>query len=266
MFLVCEGSLGMKEIDISAFDMLFNCIGNLSSVVFWVSTFYNEKQIYISPSYTIIYGQLHLNLYENPEAWSQSIILEDKYNVLQLLENRNNQYINGQDKTDPIYYRVLSNEKIHFIKNRGLPLRNVKGEVVARMGFSESLQEQQWESEQLSTKNWQPENQQILTDVSTIFLREFKITDVDIISPNTNVKSHKDHPLFNDPKIELSPREKDTLQCMIQGKSAKETGRILNLSHRTIETYLENIKQKLGCRTKLGIISKLHFIDEEIDK
>lgn len=44
----------------------------------------------------------------------------------------------------------------------------------------------------------------------------------------------------------LSPRETQTLVLTLKGKSAKEAARELNLSPRSIEAYLENIKKKAG--------------------
>lgn len=54
----------------------------------------------------------------------------------------------------------------------------------------------------------------------------------------------------------LSKREQECLFYILRGKSAKEIGRILNLTPRTIEHYIENIKYKLNCRTKVDLIIK----------
>lgn len=48
----------------------------------------------------------------------------------------------------------------------------------------------------------------------------------------------------------LSKREKQCLSHMLTGCSAKETAALLKLSPRTIESYFENIKNKLACNHK----------------
>ncbi len=53
----------------------------------------------------------------------------------------------------------------------------------------------------------------------------------------------------------LSKRERQCVKHLIQGKTAKETAYLLKLSHRTIEFYFENIKNKLSCSTKQEILS-----------
>jgi DNA-binding CsgD family transcriptional regulator len=44
---------------------------------------------------------------------------------------------------------------------------------------------------------------------------------------------------------------------LLQGKSGKEMALTLNLSARTVESYLENMKIKLVCRNKADLIIKL---------
>jgi DNA-binding CsgD family transcriptional regulator/predicted ester cyclase len=48
----------------------------------------------------------------------------------------------------------------------------------------------------------------------------------------------------------LSNREQECLEFLIQGKTAKETAARMKLSSRTVESYLINIKKKLGCSNK----------------
>lgn len=52
----------------------------------------------------------------------------------------------------------------------------------------------------------------------------------------------------------LTPRERQCLELFKQGKTAQMTGAILGLSQRTVESYFENIKNKLGCTTKADLL------------
>jgi|GEM_PF-869906 len=54
---------------------------------------------------------------------------------------------------------------------------------------------------------------------------------------------------------QLSRRECQCLYRLKKGLTAKEIALELNLSHRTIEFYLENIKGKLACRDRREMIS-----------
>lgn len=55
--------------------------------------------------------------------------------------------------------------------------------------------------------------------------------------------------------LPLSPRERECLELFQQGESAQSTAAILGLSQRTIESYFENIKNKLGCTSKSHLLN-----------
>jgi two-component system, NarL family, response regulator NreC len=46
--------------------------------------------------------------------------------------------------------------------------------------------------------------------------------------------------------VELSPREKEVIQLLAEGKSAKEIAYTLHVSAKTVETHRKNIMEKLG--------------------
>lgn len=52
----------------------------------------------------------------------------------------------------------------------------------------------------------------------------------------------------------LSPREREILQLVAEGRSNKEISEILCLSVKTIESHKENIKRKLGIQDHAGMI------------
>lgn len=53
----------------------------------------------------------------------------------------------------------------------------------------------------------------------------------------------------------LTSRERECLDLLLQGKTAKETASRLALSSRTVEFYLNNIKRKLKCSNKGELFS-----------
>lgn len=57
--------------------------------------------------------------------------------------------------------------------------------------------------------------------------------------------------LFN-----LSKREFECLFFILRGKTAKQTAEIMNLSKRTVETYIENLKNKFACDSKADLLIK----------
>ncbi len=59
----------------------------------------------------------------------------------------------------------------------------------------------------------------------------------------------------------LSKREREVLDHFARGKTAKSIAKVFSLSHRTIEQYLENIKNKLKVKSKSELIEKIiHYL------
>jgi DNA-binding NarL/FixJ family response regulator len=49
--------------------------------------------------------------------------------------------------------------------------------------------------------------------------------------------------------LRLSPREREILQMVAEGKSAKEVAHVLHISEKTVAFHKDNLKRKLGLRT-----------------
>lgn len=64
--------------------------------------------------------------------------------------------------------------------------------------------------------------------------------------------------LFNqDENLYLTKREAECVTYMIDGATAKQTAKILGISFRTVESYIQQIKEKLKCSSKEELISLL---------
>lgn len=56
------------------------------------------------------------------------------------------------------------------------------------------------------------------------------------------------------PSIELTSRQREILQLLAEGKSAKEIGAILNISPRTVETHKYKMMDDLGVTTSAQLV------------
>ena len=71
----------------------------------------------------------------------------------------------------------------------------------------------------------------------------------------------------------LTNREMDVLACICNGYTLKNTAELLKISSRTIETYLNNVKEKSKCVSKRDVINKFNnsvsdhlIIKRQLDK
>ena len=60
--------------------------------------------------------------------------------------------------------------------------------------------------------------------------------------------------------IHLSPREREVLQLIAEGRSSKEIGFLLRISTKTVAFHRENIKRKLGVRSTAELTK--HALDQ----
>ena len=61
--------------------------------------------------------------------------------------------------------------------------------------------------------------------------------------------------------IYFTRREAQTLFHLLKGKTIPEVGRSLDLSARTIEFYVKNMKLKIGVKSKAELLDKLRHTD-----
>ena len=70
------------------------------------------------------------------------------------------------------------------------------------------------------------------------------------------VQSFQKAPAANLPAEELSPREKEVLDCLAQGFLYKEIAEKLGISYETVHTYIRRIYEKLQVRTRTEAVAK----------
>lgn len=61
----------------------------------------------------------------------------------------------------------------------------------------------------------------------------------------------------NGNKVKITNREIDCLSHLLQNRNAAETAKIMNLSRRTVESYLDNIRLKLNCDSKSELYQQI---------
>jgi len=58
-------------------------------------------------------------------------------------------------------------------------------------------------------------------------------------------------------RFHFSPRERETVQCLICGLTTKEIAKHMNVSPNTVKQFIRLIMSKMGVSTRSGIVGKL---------
>jgi len=59
----------------------------------------------------------------------------------------------------------------------------------------------------------------------------------------------------------LSPRETEIASWLLRGHTSKEIAKTLDISNRTVETHINNIRLKLGARNRANMAAHLILRD-----
>ena len=60
------------------------------------------------------------------------------------------------------------------------------------------------------------------------------------------------------PILALTLREKQCMEYLLKGFTMKEVGKIMNITHQTVETHVANMKNKLGFSNTKKMIFYIH--------
>ncbi len=55
----------------------------------------------------------------------------------------------------------------------------------------------------------------------------------------------------------LTHQEARCMVCFLRGNTVKSTASIMDLSPRTVESYINNMKKRLDCRTKSELVFRI---------
>lgn len=105
-----------------------------------------------------------------------------------------------------------------------------------------------WFSMDLNTKSY--------ADINRNFIENMRLFEINCRDKQFFLKRLAIIAEFNK-NFKFSKTEQECLYYYFHGFSAKETAQKIGLSFRTIQTYISQIKDRLGCKTKLSLRKKL---------
>lgn len=105
--------------------------------VFWINDTAENRFIYVSPSYEIIWGRTRESLYESPESFFLAIDQEDRFRVLSAYAELQRE---GRI-LDEEFRIVLPDEKRRWIRAQSYPVYDDQGSRVRLVGIAEDITE-----------------------------------------------------------------------------------------------------------------------------
>lgn len=249
----------MKELTIDVFKCLFDHLENTPGTLIWIRSIDYLRQLYLSPSFENVWEIPSEIFYENKDAWETTLIPDEK----QILLNEVHRRIHQTEEVDEsvLFYQIRTpNIEKKYIKDEAFILTTADGEPVANIGIAKELPFQQWYEEKNYYLDKMGNNveQNLKKYLFEIIKNELKL------NVSKNKSNLNDKKTFNPNLIgyEITDRESECLDHLVTGKTAKETAKIMDISPRTVEFHINNIKEKMGVKSKLELISKVIKISD----
>jgi DNA-binding CsgD family transcriptional regulator len=147
---------------------------------------------------------------------------------------------NSEKIVEEVSFDIHGNETNYLA--RKVPLRNKEGGVIGLLALSLPIAEQEKIEKGLKLEQPVLSNDHKNTTTVGKLLETFDLKRYYLAGEYEG--------------IYLTKREAQCINYLAKGNTAKQMGKILNLSPRTIEFYIENAKHKLNCHTQTELIAK----------
>lgn len=134
------------ELEVSASDEKFRLLADNIEDVFWIRSHDMLEVLYVSPAYERMWGRSVQSLYDEPEAWADSIVPEDRERVLSACD-----LLTGDTASMDLEYRIERPDgQIRWLRGRGLQVRE-GGKLVRNIGIMTDITDKQRAAEELRT-------------------------------------------------------------------------------------------------------------------
>jgi len=98
-------------------------------------------------------------------------------------------------------------------------------------------------------------SQQLITAVRDVY-RGGKYVSPSLLGKMVEIfQTHRGEVPVKDRASRLTPRERQILKLLAEGRSAKEVANLLNLSVRTVESHRFNLMRKIGVHNKVELLT-----------
>lgn len=129
--------VNMREQEVKENEERFRQLVENIHETYWINDIADNKVIYVSPSYEIIWGRTRESLYENPESFFLAIDQEDRIRVTEAFDNLRSE---GRILDEEFRIRMPDN-KLRWIRAQSFPVYDEDGIRVRLVGVGEDITE-----------------------------------------------------------------------------------------------------------------------------
>lgn len=246
------------NVSMQSLNALFGVLEQQPQSTLWIRSSDLQRQLYVNQNYETIWQRSVSELYQNPDCLIDTLYPIDRDAVHQQLINKSEHHLESDNQ---FYYRIITPDgKVKFIKDWHYLLTDDGGNLLGIAGLAQEISQSQWQQQSQSIlQRYSPDPQALLHQhVFDILRNELHIRTQGVTGSGASETKPKFIVLDNNKSaVNLSRRETEVITHLRAGLSAKQTADKMHVSTRTVEFHLNNIKDKVGCRTKLELLSRI---------
>ncbi|MBA2650798.1 MAG: helix-turn-helix transcriptional regulator [Tatlockia sp.] len=222
--------------------------------VFWVREREMTKQVYQGKNFAKIWQRDPNIVNKYPLIWLDFLEDTRKEFYMQQLQQRHNENYNNPE-LNLIYYQIKKpDNSVEYIIDNCFKCISADN-LIYIVGIAKRISHNNWTAiDQDNTLIYQEFDKSIQDDFFKLLKSHFCIIPFDQIKATKTLASFQEKILAEG--ILFSNRETETLYYLCLGNTAKETAKIMTISSRTVETYIEQIRIKINGKNRLDIVGK----------
>jgi DNA-binding CsgD family transcriptional regulator len=218
---------------------------------FWLRTADFSQQLYVSDVFKRVWGRPVEQLFEYPTAFRDALVQDDETVIKHYHERAHTN--NPGEPQQTILSRLLTpTGEIEYLRDACFGLQDSYGNLIGMAGVGKIITSSEWEYDLQGEVIEAHPVSAILKSLREKHIALAPQTNAEVKIPFNKVGNKY---IINTTRgeIALTKRELESAQLLLAGNTAKETAKLLDISPRTVEEYLDNIRIKLSCRNKLEI-------------
>jgi DNA-binding CsgD family transcriptional regulator len=207
-----------------------------NNCVLWIRNEDFSQQLYLSSNYASLWERDCSALYEFPDSWGQALFHSDAEQFCHELKAKRAW---DDAKHTNIYCVKIANKEKRWFQDRSFTFYVSGQKIIAGVALSSS--------KEVIESGQSKINEQL----DSICIQYHRI--LSLAFPGTTLNpEQKDLGLLE----QLTTKEHELLKLFLTGYTMRQAAEEINLSRRTVEDYLERIKNKLHCDSKSELITK----------
>jgi len=256
----------IKQCSAQTLNRIFSPLDKLKNFVFWIRNHDMSQQIYVSAQYTTHWQRQVSILYDIPLMWLDYLARDNKDLFMGKFQARHVEHYLNPAKNLLLYQIDKPNQTLGYLRDQSFRCADQTGAHYI-VGVSKVIEREYWHEQfQTNMITLDDKDEESVKLFFKLLKENFGLVEVNALNIKPVSLGSLRQCIANKEKIDFSKREIECLYHLCQGKTAKQTAREMSISPRTVETFIEHIRNKSTTHNKVEVVGRFsHYFSDVPD-